>query len=58
MVRVLEILEKEIVACMSNLGAKNVAALNKSLVTASTPVNLPTLFSAFPLMDTTGYSAV
>jgi hypothetical protein len=55
---VLEILEKEIEACMANLGAKNVGALNKSLITASTPVNFPTLFSAFPLMDATGYSAV
>jgi isopentenyl diphosphate isomerase/L-lactate dehydrogenase-like FMN-dependent dehydrogenase len=55
---VLEILEKEIEACMANLGAKNVAALNKSLITASTPVNQPTLFSAFPLLDSTGYSAV
>jgi glycolate oxidase len=57
-VRVLEILEKEIEACMANLGAKNVAALNKSLITASTPVNPPSLFSAFPLMDATGFSAV
>jgi isopentenyl diphosphate isomerase/L-lactate dehydrogenase-like FMN-dependent dehydrogenase len=57
-VRVLEILEKEIEACMANLGAKNVAALNKSLITPTTPVNPPSLFSAFPLMDSTGYSAV
>ena len=57
-VRVLEILEKEIEACMANLGAKNVAALNKALITASTPVNPPSLFSAFPLMDSTGFSAV
>jgi glycolate oxidase len=57
-VRVLEILEKEIEACMANLGAKNVAALNKSLITASTPVNPPSLFSAFPLMDATGFSSV
>ncbi|HEY1505374.1 MAG TPA: alpha-hydroxy acid oxidase [Stellaceae bacterium] len=57
-VRVLEILEKEIEACMANLGAKNVAALNKSLITVSTPVNPPSLFSAFPLMDATGFSTV
>ncbi|HWE72013.1 MAG TPA: alpha-hydroxy acid oxidase [Stellaceae bacterium] len=57
-VRVLEILEKEIEACMANLGAKNVAALNKSLITASTSMNPPGLFSAFPLMDTTGLSSV
>lgn len=57
-VRVLEILEKEIEACMANLGAKNIGALNKSLITATTPVNQPSLFSAFPLMDATGFSAV
>ncbi|HEY3919743.1 MAG TPA: alpha-hydroxy acid oxidase [Stellaceae bacterium] len=57
-VRVLEILEKEIEACMANLGAHDVAALNRNLITRSTPVNWPTLFSAFPLMDSTGFSAV
>jgi hypothetical protein len=43
---------------MANLGAKNVAALNKSLIMPTAPVNLPTLWSAFPLMDATGFSAV
>jgi glycolate oxidase len=57
-VRVLEILEKEVEACMANLGAKNIAALNKSQITPTAPVNLPTLWSAFPLMDSTGFSAV
>lgn len=57
-VRVLEILEKEVEACMANLGAKNVAALNKALITPTAPVNPPSLFSAFPLMDATGFSAV
>lgn len=57
-VRVLEILEKEIEACMANLGAHDVTALNRNLITRSTPVNWPTLFSAFPLMDATGFSAV
>ena len=57
-VRVLEILEKEVEACMANLGAKNVAALNKSLITPSSPVNPPSLWSAFPLMDSSGFSAV
>jgi glycolate oxidase len=57
-VRVLEILEKEIEACMANLGAHNIKALNAKFLTPSTPVNPPTLFSAFPLMDSTGFSAV
>jgi glycolate oxidase len=57
-VRVLEILEKEVEACMANLGAKNVAALNNSQLTPTTPVNLPTMWSAFPLMDSAGFSAV
>lgn len=50
-VRVLEILEKEIAACMANLGAKNLAALNKSLTTPTTPLNPPSMFSAFPLLE-------
>jgi len=50
-VRVLEILEKEIAACMANLGAKNLAALNKSYLAPATPVNFPTMFSAFPLLE-------
>ena len=50
-VRVLEILEKEIAACMANLGAKNLAALNRSLLAPATPVNFPTMFSAFPLLE-------
>lgn len=57
-VRTLEILEKEMEACMANLGAHNVAALNTKLITPTTPVNPPSLFSAFPLMDATGFSAV
>jgi glycolate oxidase len=57
-VRTLEILEKEIEACMANLGAKNVAALNRALTTPTTPVNHPGLFSAFPLLDSSGFSPV
>jgi glycolate oxidase len=57
-VRVLEILEKEIEACMANLGAHDVAALNRKLITPATSVTPPGLFSAFPLMDATGFSVV
>jgi glycolate oxidase len=56
-VRTLEILEKEIEACMANLGAKNVAALDRKFLTPTTPVNLPSMWSAFPLLDSTGFSA-
>ncbi len=51
-VRVLELLEKEIYACMANLGVRDLASLNRSHVLAASPVNHPSLFSAFPLMDT------
>ncbi len=57
-VRTLEILEKEIEACMANIGAKNVAALNRGLTTPTTPVNHPSLFSAFPLLDSSNFSPV
>jgi glycolate oxidase len=56
--RVLEILEKEVEACMANLGAHDVEALNRKFLTPTTPVNQPGLFSAFPLMDSTGFSVV
>jgi glycolate oxidase len=51
-VRVLEILEKEIYASMANLGARNLAELNRSRMVPAMPVNPPSMFSAFPLMDT------
>jgi glycolate oxidase len=49
--RVLEILEKEIAACMANLGAKNLAALNRAFLAPAMPVNFPTMFSAFPMLE-------
>ncbi len=49
--RVLEILEKEIAACMANLGAKNLAGLNRSFLAPAMPVNFPTMFSAFPMLE-------
>ncbi len=50
-VRMLEILEKEMNASAANLGAKTVAQLNPSYLVKATPVNPPSLFSAFPLLD-------
>ena len=35
---------------MANLGAHDVKALNAKFLTPATPVNPPTLFSAFPLI--------
>lgn len=57
-VRTLEILEKEIETCMANLGAKDIAALNKALLTPTSAVTQPGLFSAFPLLDSSGFSPV
>jgi glycolate oxidase len=51
-VRVLEILEKEIYACMANLGVNSFAKLNRSYTSPAMPVNAPSIFSAFPLIDT------
>jgi glycolate oxidase len=50
-VRMLELLEKEMNASAANLGAKKVAELNPSYLTKAIPVNFPSLFSAFPLLD-------
>jgi isopentenyl diphosphate isomerase/L-lactate dehydrogenase-like FMN-dependent dehydrogenase len=51
-VRMLEILEREIYACMANLGVSKLSQLNTSYTAPALPVNLPSLFSAFPLIDT------
>ena len=51
-VRVLEILEKEIYACMANLGVSSFSKLNRSYTSPAMPVNAPSIFSAFPLIDT------
>ncbi len=50
-VRMLELLEKEMTASAANLGAKRIADLNPSYLVPAKPVNEPSLFSAFPLLD-------
>jgi isopentenyl diphosphate isomerase/L-lactate dehydrogenase-like FMN-dependent dehydrogenase len=54
-VRMLELLEDEVIRCLGLLGVKNFAELDKSYVHAATPTNLPHIFSAFPLLDIEPY---
>jgi len=54
-VRVMEILEEEIRICMGLLGVTSLAQLNKSYVCAGTPTVVPSVHSAFPLLDVPGY---
>lgn len=51
LVRALEILEHEIRTTMALLGAASLEALHPGLLTAATPVNAPSVLSAFPLLD-------
>jgi isopentenyl diphosphate isomerase/L-lactate dehydrogenase-like FMN-dependent dehydrogenase len=50
-VRMLELLEDEVIRCLGLLGVTNFAELDKSYLHAATPTNLPSVFSAFPLLD-------
>jgi glycolate oxidase len=54
-VRMLELLEDEVIRCLGLLGVKNFAELDKSYLHATTPTNLPGVFSAFPLLDIEPY---
>src|SRR5260221_1318544 len=53
--RMLELLEDEVVRCLGLLGVTSLAELNKSYLHAATPTNLPSVFSAFPLLDIEPY---
>ena len=53
--RMLELLEDEVIRCLGLLGVKNFAELDKSYLHAATPTNLPHVFSAFPLLDIEPY---
>jgi glycolate oxidase len=53
--RMLELLEDEVIRCLGLLGVRNFAELDKSYVHAATPTNLPHVFSAFPLLDIEPY---
>jgi glycolate oxidase len=54
-VRMLELLEDEVMRCLGLLGVTSFAELDKSYLHAATPTNLPHVFSAFPLLDIEPY---
>src|ERR1019366_5977322 len=53
--RMLELLEDEVIRCLGLLGVKNFAELDKSYLHAATPTNLPHVLSAFPLLEIEPY---
>jgi glycolate oxidase len=54
-VRMLELLQDEVIRCLGLLGVKNFAELDKSYLQAAAPTNLPDVLSAFPLLDIEPY---
>jgi isopentenyl diphosphate isomerase/L-lactate dehydrogenase-like FMN-dependent dehydrogenase len=50
-VRMLELLEDEVIRCLGLLGVQNFAGLDKSCLHATTPTAPSDVFSAFPLLD-------
>src|SRR5580698_3582465 len=54
-VRMLELLEDEVIRCLGLLGLTSFAELDKSYLHAAAPTNLPHVFSAFPLLDIDPY---
>jgi isopentenyl diphosphate isomerase/L-lactate dehydrogenase-like FMN-dependent dehydrogenase len=54
-VRMLELLEDEVIRCLGLLGVTSLAELDKSCLHAAAPTNLPSAFSAFPLLDIEPY---
>src|SRR5216683_1818401 len=53
--RMLELLEDEVIRCLGLLGVRNFAELDKAYLHAATPTNLPHVFSAFPLLEIEPY---
>jgi isopentenyl diphosphate isomerase/L-lactate dehydrogenase-like FMN-dependent dehydrogenase len=53
--RMLELLEDEVIRCLGLLGVRNFAELDKSYLHAAAPTTLPHVFSAFPLLDIEPY---
>ncbi len=49
-VRMLEILEDEVICCLSLLGVTNFGDLDRSYLRAAPPTTEPHVFSAFPLL--------
>ena len=54
-VRMLELLEDEVIRCLGLLGVTNFAELDKSYLHAAMPTNPPSVLSAFPLLDIEPY---
>src|SRR5665213_3263566 len=54
-VRMLELLEDEVVRCLGLLGVTKFAELGKSYLHPATPTTLPHVFSAFPLLEIEPY---
>ncbi len=54
-VRMLELLEDEVIRCLGLLGVTRFAELDKSYLHPAMPTNLPSVFSAFPLLDMEPY---
>jgi isopentenyl diphosphate isomerase/L-lactate dehydrogenase-like FMN-dependent dehydrogenase len=54
-VRMLELLEDEVIRCLGLLGVRSFAELDKSYLHLATPTNLPHVFSAFPLLEIEPY---
>jgi glycolate oxidase len=53
--RMLELLEDEVIRCLGLLGVTGFAELNKAYLHPATPTNLPHVFSAFPLLEIEPY---
>src|SRR3954466_12658909 len=54
-VRMLELLEDEVVRCLGLLGVTRFAELDKSFLHPATATNAPSVFSAYPLLDIEPY---
>jgi isopentenyl diphosphate isomerase/L-lactate dehydrogenase-like FMN-dependent dehydrogenase len=54
-VRMLELLEDEVMRCLGLLGVTSFAELDKSYLHQAASSNLPSVFSAFPLLDIEPY---
>ena len=53
--RMLELLEDEVVRTLGLLGATSFAEVDKSMLHPATPTNIPSVFSAFPLLHIEPY---
>ena len=54
-VRMLELLEDEVIRCLGLLGVTSFAEIDKSYVHQAAPTSLSSVFSAFPLLDIEPY---